>query len=575
MGEPHQHEVGKAPSPTPPPPLVGRPPPLALPAKRRLSRDDPPSSSHQNSPHGWQRHHPLSGSGEGTPTHWSAAAAAEGGGGGTDFSGFERPTSSALLTTFQRLGVSSGHETKRLRVSLVPQDNRPGCDSPIDIELPVEMRSPGAAPHLLLQQPCAASSSCTASPSSEHRQPPHPPPPWASAEGGGVEAAAPHAPLTFDEYERRISLEMAAQCRRSPTDHERLSPVSQLLLASRPALVHRHVAYMRHAVAGGGANGTGATAGGAGGGDAGGDAGGNAGSVGDGGIYSHMPTISIPVAIGLDSPSSFSSDTEPSPMPAPSSLLHELLLPPAAATAQQPHHHHHQPQRRSVPPHRHTPHACQLSPPLRPIAPGLAPDDVELDPVGASTPPQSGAALGGPPRPPPILVPAHAPALHGLHGGAMYDPSTPLPIRRHVRRHSEGSLDEIPQLRDGPSAVRASARPLMRSSLSVGHPCAPAASTPMRTDRRSSSLGSGLSALGREPHLDLPSSSSDAATDAYPPHPAHRHPRSAAESRSPDRVAMIAEEASLERVRAGTPSPSRMSAHTPALLVRRTSSNHY
>ena len=100
----------------------------------------------------------------------------------------------ALLTTFQRLGVSMGSpalqpETKRLRVSR--------GNSPIDVELPQHLAYSPATP------------SRTASPS-------------------------------IDEH--GLSDAAAAQHRSSPTDNERLSPVSQLLLCSRPGLLQRHLA---------------------------------------------------------------------------------------------------------------------------------------------------------------------------------------------------------------------------------------------------------------------------------------------------------------------------------------------
>jgi hypothetical protein len=48
----------------------------------------------------------------------------------------------------------------------------------------------------------------------------------------------------------------ATHLRRSPSDHERLSPVSQLLLSSRPGLLQRHLAALRPQAQGGGGAGT-------------------------------------------------------------------------------------------------------------------------------------------------------------------------------------------------------------------------------------------------------------------------------------------------------------------------------
>ena len=107
-----------------------RPPPLALPvnacpSKRRLSED----RSGSNSPCVY-----ACSSGEGTPNQhgWAVEGSAC-----VEVASYERPPASALLTTFQRLGVSGHHatqqETKRLRVSLTPrEDSR--RDSPVDID---------------------------------------------------------------------------------------------------------------------------------------------------------------------------------------------------------------------------------------------------------------------------------------------------------------------------------------------------------------------------------------------------------------------------------------------------------
>ena len=70
----------------------------------------------------------------------------------------ERPPASALLSTFQRLGVSSTgmvQESKRLRVSLTPRDRNGSRDSPVDIELAQALKgSPGRAPASGLSSPC-------------------------------------------------------------------------------------------------------------------------------------------------------------------------------------------------------------------------------------------------------------------------------------------------------------------------------------------------------------------------------------------------------------------------------------
>ena len=128
----------------------------------------------------------------GTPTHDS----------------YERPPGSALLSTFQRLGVSHSAgsssamlpETKRLRLSSQRS-------SPIDIDL---------AQHQL------------ASPGARSATPPA--------------TGSPCPPSTEDQ---NADFEMSAQHCRSPTDLERLSPVSHLLLCSRPGQLQRHLAVPR------------------------------------------------------------------------------------------------------------------------------------------------------------------------------------------------------------------------------------------------------------------------------------------------------------------------------------------
>ena len=183
-------------------PRSARPPPLSLPSKRSLSDELLGFDG-------------LRGSGSssrdetGTPTDWDPdgrrlSTGSEG-----------RPSNSALLTTFQRLGVSRDaagsavhQDAKRLRVSLASRE-----DSPVDIELHQHV----------VPSPVVRSGppSVTASPSVEEQQ----------------------------QQQQQCAFlndsEMSAQHCRSPTDLERLSPVSQLLLCSRPGQLQRHLAVPR------------------------------------------------------------------------------------------------------------------------------------------------------------------------------------------------------------------------------------------------------------------------------------------------------------------------------------------
>ena len=54
------------------------------------------------------------------------------------------------------------------------------------------------------------------------------------------------SPAPPEDASQAVDLDMSSQAyRRSPSDLERLSPVSQLLLCSRPGLLHRHLAVPR------------------------------------------------------------------------------------------------------------------------------------------------------------------------------------------------------------------------------------------------------------------------------------------------------------------------------------------
>ena len=152
--------ASQAPPPSPMAPPLPRPPPIAVPSKRRLSEERP-----CNSPGAC-------------------------GGGGSGSSSYERPPPSALLTTFQRLGVSaSEQEPKRLRVSpwLRSGESWPRADSPtgspVDAEVARELHRSSRG------SPC-----------------------------GGIGSPT----LDDCEVDRAI--------RQSPSDHERLSPISQMLL---------------------------------------------------------------------------------------------------------------------------------------------------------------------------------------------------------------------------------------------------------------------------------------------------------------------------------------------------------
>ena len=197
----------QAPPPHPPPIVV---PPH--PNKRRLSDDNCPL--YGSTPASSAAASPLMSlatgeEGVGPPAvtfgGWGSSSPAESA--ATDgqqqgpFHSLERPPASALLTNFQRLGVSTAdattqQECKRARVSPWPR-----IDSPIDSPIDVDISSPSACEDPRM--------------SGEH-----------------------------EAFSFRLSPYVA---RRSPSDLERLSPVSQLLLCGRPGLLQRHLAALRQA----------------------------------------------------------------------------------------------------------------------------------------------------------------------------------------------------------------------------------------------------------------------------------------------------------------------------------------
>ena len=184
------------------PHLIARPPPVALPSKRPLNDE---SGTFCPSP----RRSRDSAEGPISPTT-SAWCEQRPSGGDLDPSSYERPSGSALLTTFQRLGVSSGHETKRLRVSAGPREwSGPQEEGAVEMEVPLH-----TGYSLVVR---ASPPPCLGSPAAEELHD-------SGASGGPVEEP------------------VSALYRRSPTDLERLSPVSQLLLSSRPAQLHRLLA---------------------------------------------------------------------------------------------------------------------------------------------------------------------------------------------------------------------------------------------------------------------------------------------------------------------------------------------
>ena len=143
---------------------------------------------------------------------------------------YERPPASMLLSTFQRLGVSSAEmsqEAKRLRVSVHHDAHHPShCDSPVVVDLDPalhshESPSQSTAPPFAFPGGSPAPSSCDPH---DHAQGSHRESMLVQDDGNGVDVTA---------------------SRRSPSDHERLSPVSQLLLSGRPGLLQRHLASLR------------------------------------------------------------------------------------------------------------------------------------------------------------------------------------------------------------------------------------------------------------------------------------------------------------------------------------------
>ena len=147
---------------------------------------------------------------------------------GSGEASYERPPPSALLTTFQRLGFSTSptsgetrQDPKRLRVCV--GDTRP----------PSEMDSPTAEMEL---PQCGSFDSPSQLPAQSS---------WSAGSGlpSPYRELDPHAHASMVQDDS-VAFDAAAH-RRSPSDHERLSPVSQLLLAGRPGLLHRHLASLR------------------------------------------------------------------------------------------------------------------------------------------------------------------------------------------------------------------------------------------------------------------------------------------------------------------------------------------
>ena len=143
---------------------------------------------------------------------------------------YERPPASMLLSTFQRLGVSSAEmsqEAKRLRVSVHHDAHHPShCGPPVVVDLDPalhshESPSQSTAPPFAFPGGSPAPSSCDPH---DHAQGSHRESMLVQDDGNGVDVTA---------------------SRRSPSDHERLSPVSQLLLSGRPGLLQRHLASLR------------------------------------------------------------------------------------------------------------------------------------------------------------------------------------------------------------------------------------------------------------------------------------------------------------------------------------------
>ena len=149
------------------------------------------------------------------------------------------PPGSALLHTFQRLGVSSErspsatlHDAKRLRTSFISREDSP-CQS-IDMELPHGFSltpsllgsrraspPPGLGSPLVHEEPRYGEASSSTDPQQQQT-------------GGSASSSLLNTVKDCDMA--------STECRRSPSDLERLSPVSQLLLASRPGHLHRHLA---------------------------------------------------------------------------------------------------------------------------------------------------------------------------------------------------------------------------------------------------------------------------------------------------------------------------------------------
>ena len=180
-----------------------RPPPLFVPPPHHLKRQHPDDfiGSGVPSPSGTVR----------TPSDEISSLLGHGWG----EEGFERPPPSALVNTFQRLGVSASdatqHEPKRLRASPWPRVDSPGNLS-VDADLATRGSTSGIPSGL-------------ASPAMDE--------------------------ATRCEY-------LSEPWRRSPSDNERLSPVSQMLLCGRPGMLQRHLAAIRWESSGtmGGGDGT-------------------------------------------------------------------------------------------------------------------------------------------------------------------------------------------------------------------------------------------------------------------------------------------------------------------------------
>lgn len=369
-----------------------------------------------------------------------------------ELSNYERPPPSALLSNFQRLGVSVGQqptqqENKRLRVSPWPREDSPTCGfGSLDIDLPQDMRSSiASSPY---EEHSAALLRDCEMPGRDLRG-------VRGAHAPGAHALVTQSPGARIASSTRPSSHALHACprpssstcavspwRRSPSDAERLSPVSQLLLSSRPGLLQRHLAVLRH----------------------------GAGSSGESspGVSAHVPvhTVAPPP---LTPVACLSAGVRLSASGAVHDAIGEAVCPRGADDAER---------REASPP------PCLVTELLHRDGVG-APSHIRLrSPCRVSLLPH------GTRRPPPVMVPAHAAELTDEEheeagtsalGGARYDePSmlsaaltadhlrahssaatlTPVPSRRLMARRRELGRELPLALRDsGPSSSRAGLQP--------------------------------------------------------------------------------------------------------------------